>query len=265
MARLSFPNTGLSEPIVHSQKHASAKLYDYRLGTGMFPSAEHSVFFDDFYSFVVGTSITNGPAANTPWGWQSAIIDTGSTATVATTAALGATGVLSISDATASEGVSIYGTKSIQLTAGKKFFMEMRFRTDDVTDNDFMFGLSDLTAVVNPEDLWNTTSANLVSFGILDGGSGYPTMLADASNSGTTAQAQTVKQCVVNTWHVMAIGYNGAKLRGYLDGREVLVWSSADSTIPTGVALAPFFGSRNGDGAGGAANYIDYVRWAIER
>lgn len=267
MARLNYINTGLTEPIVHSQRGASAKLFDYRVGTGLGPSAEHNVFFDDFHQFVVATAITNGPVANTPWSWQGAIIDSGATSVIDTTAAIGATGVLKMSDATASEGVAVYGTKSIQLTSGKKFFMEMRVRTDDVTDNIIQFGLSDLTATTNPEDLWTTTAANLVALGIQDG-AGTLTMLADKSNSGTTLQTSSLTtgySMVADTWHVLAIGYNGAKLRGYIDGKEVLLWSSADSTIPTGVALAPFFGVLNGNGAGGNNNYVDYVRWAIER
>lgn len=239
------------------------KQYAYRTGLGMMGSAEYSVFMDDFYSFIVATAITNGPVANTPWGWQSAIIDTGATAVIDTTAALGATGVLQLSDATVSEGVAVYGVKGIQLTAGKKFFMEMRCRTNDVTDNAVQFGLSSLTAVVNPEDLWTTVATDLVAFGILDGAA-TPVMLSDKSNGGTVVQTGS-KSMVADTWHILAIGYDGVSLKGYVDGNEALTWSGAASTVPTGVALAPFFGVLNGNGAGAATNYIDYVRWAIQR
>lgn len=254
---------GFNESIVMAGGSAQGP-YAYRTGIGMVPSTEWSVFFDDFYSFVVSTAITNGPVANTPWGWQSAIIDTGSTAVVDTTAALGATGVLQLSDATVSEGVAIYGTKTLQLTAGKRFMMEMRVRTTDVTDNAIQFGLSDLTATTNPEDLWTTTAASVVSFGILDGAA-TAGMLSDKSNSGTVVQAGT-RSMVVNTWHVLAIHYDGIGLRGYVDGKLSLLWSgAAATTIPTGIGLAPFFGTLNGDGAGAASNYFDYIRWAVER
>lgn len=256
-------STGFKGPIVHSPSTKQG-LYPYRSGMAMTACAEFDVFHDDFHSFVVATAITNGPVANTPWGWQGAVIDTGATAAVDTTAALGATGTLLLSDATASEGVAIYGTKSVQLTSGKKFFMEMRVRTDDVTDNAIQFGLSALTATTNPEDLWTTTAADVLTFGLLDG-SAYPQMLSDKSNSGTSVQTQTEKLLVVNTWHVLAIEYDGTKVRGYVDGKQVLVWSGAAATIPTGVALAPFFGTLNGNGAGGNNNYIDYVRFVIER
>ena len=238
--------------------------YRYRHRMGLVACAEFDVFHDDFHQFVVGTAITNGPVANTPWGWQGAIIDTGATAAVLTTAAVGANGVLNMSDATASEGVAIYTNKTFQFTAGKRFFMETRVRTSDVSDNAVVFGLSDQTAVTNPEDLWTTTAANVVTFGILDG-SAYPQMLADKSNSGTASQTQTNKIMVADTWHVLAIAYDGATLRGYVDGDEALVWGSASTTIPTGVALGLFVGTLNGDGAGAATNYVDYVRAVSER
>lgn len=246
--------SAITGPLKHSPVSNQAN-YQYRSGMAMVECAEFMVFHDDFVKPV---------ATNVPSGWSAAIIDTGATTVTDTTAAVGVNGVLLMSDATASEGAAFYGAKSIQLTAGKKFFMEMRVRTDDVTDNAIQFGLTDLTAVVNPEDIWTTTAANLVAFGILDG-SAYPTMLADKSNSGTTAQAQTEKAMVASTWHTLAISYDGVNLHGFVDGYKVLDWSSASTTIPTGVALAPFVGVLNGNGAGGNNNYVDYIRIVQER
>lgn len=249
-AKLNMPGTG--------------KAYDYRAFTGMFPSAEWSVFFDDFLQpWIPGTAITNGPVAQTPSNWQAAIVDTGATVAVNTTAAIGANGVLTIADATASEGAAVYGQKTIQLTSGKKFWIEARVRTDDVTDNTLQFGLSDVTASTNPEDLWTTTAANLVAFGILDGDATV-TMLSDAGNSGTAA-ALGDRDMVASTWHTLAIFYDGVNLHGYIDGQRTITWAGAASTVPTGVALAPFFGALSGNGAGGNLNVFDYVRWVSER
>ena len=253
--------TAFSSPLLDS---GQVSKYRYRHRMGMVPSAEFDVFHDDFHSFVVATAITNGPVANTPWGWAGAIIDSGATVAVNTTAAIGATGVLTFADATASEGAAIYTTKSFQIRTGKRFFVEVRFRTDDVSDNAIQFGLSDQTAVTNPEDLWTTTAANLVAFGLLDG-SAYPQMLADDNNGGTSAQTQTNKLLVADTWHTLAIGYNGSQLRGYVDGDEALVWSSAASTIPDERAMGLFFGHINGNGAGGNVVVLDYVRAVFER
>lgn len=225
--------------------------YSYRSGMGLIPTAEFLVDFDDFTGLVT---------TNVPAGWAAAIIDTGATAVTSTTATIGANGVLLLSDATASEGVAIHKPRCVQLIPGKRFFMEMRVRTDDVTDNAIQFGLTDLTAVVNPEDLWTTVAANLVAFGILDGSAGTR-MLSDAGNSGTTVQSGT-RSLVANTWHILAIEYNGSGLRGYVDGKLSQTWSGV---IPTAVALAPFFGVLNGDGAGGAVNSVDYIRFVAER
>jgi hypothetical protein len=257
MAQNSF---AVTESIVHGP-FPNQKKYVYRVGMGMVPSAEFDVGFDDFHQFVVATAITNGPVANTPWGWQGAVIDAGATVAVNTTAALGATGALTLADATASEGAAVYGTKSLQLTSGKKFFIEMRVRTDDVTDNAIQFGLSDLTATTNPEDLWTTTAANLVAFGLLDG-SAYPQLLTDASNAGTAALTQTERLMVADTWHVLGIGYDGVAVTAHVDGHQVL---RTTTTIPTGVALAPFFGHINGNGAGGNVVVVDFIRWVVER
>lgn len=250
---------GFSESIVMAGASPQAA-YSYRTGIGMVPSTEWSVFFDDFYQFIVSTSITNGPPANAPITWSNAIIDTGATATVLTTATVGANGVLALADATASEGVAICGTKSIQLIPGKKFMMEMRVRTNDVTDNAIQFGLSDLTAVVNPEDLWTTTSDNVLAAGILDG-SALVGVLADEANAGTAAVAGT-RSMVVDTWHILGLLYDGIAASVYVDGKLSVTTAV---TVPEAVALAPFFGHINGNGAGGATVFVDYVRWSSER
>lgn len=225
--------------------------YSYRSGMGLIPSAEFMVDFDDF---------TLTGSSNVPDGWQTAVIDTGATSTIATGAGICATGGLLLSDATASEGIAIHKPKVFQLTIGKRLFMEARVRTDDVTDNALQFGLTALTAATNPEDLWTTVQADLIAFGILDG-SAATVMLSDASNSGTTIQTGT-RSMVADTWHTLAIAYDGNRLRGFVDGKLSLLWSGV---IPTGVALAPFIGVLNGNGAGGNNNYFDYVRVVIER
>jgi len=248
-------STGFKEPLVHSPESNQGH-YKYRSGLGMMACAEHNIFHEDFVQLIT---------TNVPAGWAAAILDADGTITADTTAAIGANGVAILTSATASAGAAAYMPKAIQLTATKKFFMEMRVYTDDVVDNTFQFGLTDLTAVVNPEDLWTTVAANLVAFGILDGGSGYPTMLSDKANSGTTAQAQTTKALSASTWYTLAIEYDGVNLHGYVDGKRVLTWGSASTTIPTGVALAPFFGYINGNGAGGNHVYVDYIRYAQER
>lgn len=244
---------GVNESVVHAPK-SQANPYWYRGGLGMFGSAEFQVKMDDFVDVV---------ASNVPSGWTAAITDTGGTTTTATTATLGANGVLVIADATASEGAAFYGAKGLQLISGKKMFMEMRFRTGDVSDNAVQFGLSALTAVTNPEDLWTTAADDVVAFGLLDG-SAYPQMLSDAGNSGSTAETGTLA-VTADTWTTLGIYFDGSALFGFVNGVQSLKWSQASTTIPTAVALAPFVGHINGNGGGAAVVLIDYVRWAFQR
>lgn len=244
--------SGLLETVTFAPNVAD-KEYPYRTGLGMMSSAEAVYYFDDFTQAVV---------TNVPTGWTAAIVDSGGTITVSTTAATGANGVLAVADATASEGAAAYGSKTVQLTAGKKFFMEARLRTNDVTDNVVQFGLSAVTASSNPEDLWTTTAADVATLGILDGAATIG-MLADKSNSGTAVQNSSAV-LVADTWTTLAIAYDGANLQAYKDGKLILTWATA-AAIPTGVALAPFFGHINGNGAGGNTVLFDYIRYAVER
>lgn len=233
---------------------ATGRAYPYRSNLGMMNSAEFVVFHDDFIQAV---------ATNVPTGWTAAIIDTGATLVASTTAgSLGATGGALIASDGTSEGVSIYLPKGVQLTAGKKFVIEARVQTAIAAETDVQIGLSDLTATTNPEDLWTTTSANLVAFGTL-AGSATTKMLSDKTNSGTTVQTGT-RVLSNTTWHTLAVAYDGVNLRGYVDGKESLLWASASTTIPTGVALSPFLGARTGATAGNVTTF-DYFRVMIER
>lgn len=245
---------GFTESLVHAPV-SNYGAYKYRSKMGMMNSAEFTVLFDDLVRPI---------ATNVPEDWSAAIIDIGATLTASTTAGSpGNTGAAVIASDGASEGVAVYMPKAIQLTSGKKFFMEMRCRTNNAAEVDLQFGLSDLTATTNPEDLWTTVAANLVAFGLL-AGSAYPKMLSDKANSGTSVQAQTLKALSNDTDYILAIGYDGTTLSAYINGVEVITWSGAAATIPTGVALAPFFGGRTGATASNTST-VDYVRFVIER
>lgn len=241
--------TGFKGPIVHGPRSTSEG-YPYRTGMGMMPSAEFAVFHDDFLLPF---------ASNTTTGWT-AIIDTGGTNITNLTAAIGANGAVAMNSDDVSEGSALYGAKSFQLTSGKKMVIECRVRCNDVTDNAFQFGLSDLTAVTNPEDLWTTAAANVVAFGILDG-SAVTGVLCDAANAGTSVSAGT-KSMTVDTWHLLSIQFDGSKVNCYVDG-DLSV--STSTTIPTGTALALFVGHLNGNGAGNNTSFVDYIRVLSER
>lgn len=253
-------SVGFKGPIIHSPV-SNQGTYGYRSKAGMIPSAESAVYHNDFFE---------NPASNAVPG-TTAIIDTGATITAAATDAVSYTGVIRITDATASEGAAMYWPKGIQLGQGKKFFMEVRCKTSDVTDNNLQFGLSDLTAVTNPEDLYTTTAANLIAVGILDGDA-TPCVLADKDNSGSTIESAsgTDYDLVADTWTTLAFEVSGSAansnmaLNVYKDGRKIITWST-ETTIPDDLTLAPFIAMVNGNGAGGNTADFDYVRWSIER
>lgn len=239
--------SGITESLVHAP--TLGKNYSYRSGMGMIPSAEWEVFFDDFAGSI---------ATNVPVGWAAAIIDTGATVVKDATA----TSALYFDSDGTTEGAAIYLPKGLFLTVGKRFFMEMRFKTEVADDSDVQFGLSDLTATVNPEDLWTTTAANVIAFGVLDGDATVG-LLSDASNGGTSVQLGN-RDLVSGTWHTLAISYDKAGLRGWVDGKLAVTWSGAAATIPTATALAPFVGWRNGSAAT-TEGQLDYVRYVLER
>lgn len=254
--------TGLKESIVHSPVSAQGS-YPYRSGGGLIPSAEYAVYFNDFFE---------NPSSNAVPG-TSAIIDTGATITAAATDAVSYTGVIRITDATASEGAAMYWPKGIQLGLGKKFFMEVRVKTSDVLDNDLQFGLSALTATTNPEDIYTTTTTDLISVGILDGDATIGALI-DKNNSGSTVvnAAGTTYDLVADTWTTLAFEVGGTAanssmwVKVYKDGQLAIDSDQfAETTIPDDLALAPFIAMRNGNGAGGNTADFDYVRWSLER
>jgi len=248
--------TGLKENLVHSiiSNHWP---YPYRSKCGIIPSGEYSVYMDDFYL---------APTTNALPG-TTAIIDVGATVVAAETDAISYSGVLKFASDAVSEGATVYWPKGIQLGLGQKFFMECRVNTASAAGTDVQFGLSALTAVVNPEDVWTTAATDLISFGVLSGDSTV-TMLCDKNNSGSTAQLGTI-DLVDATWHTLGIEVTGTaanstmSVKGYVDGELAITWSG-ETTIPDDLALAPFIGFRTGAAAGNIG-YFDYVRWSIQR
>ena len=231
--------------------------YTYRSNSGIIPSAENAVYFNDFFE---------NPSSNAIPG-TSVVIDTGATVTAAATDAISYTGVLKFASDGTTEGSAMYWPKGIQLGLGKKFFMECRVYTAAAADTDVQFGLSSLTATTNPEDLWTTTAADLIAFGVLDGDATV-TMLCDKNNSGAAANLGTIDLSDA-TWHTLAIEVTGTAaagtmgVKGYVDGKLAITWD-VETEIPDDLTLAPFIGARTG-GVAGNIVYFDYVRWSLER
>jgi len=246
-------STGFKGPIVFGPE-TNQKRYPYRTGCGMFPSAEWFTFFDDFLGAEESDSLSHG-------GWLT-ITDTGKTLVNGDTHA----GSVVISSDGASEGIGFYLPKCIQL-ASKKFFMEVRVKTDDADDTDVQFGLSDLSATSDPEDLWDTSNADGIAAGVLDGDATV-VLVYDKNNGGPVTETGTI-DLANDTFATLAIAYDGgatpgdSSLRLYVNGQEAAA-AATEAQVPEDVVLAPFFAARTGGDANHTITF-DYFRFSVER
>lgn len=248
--------THFKGPVLHGP-HSPKGTYAYRHNAGMMPSAEYAVYHNDFFE-AAATNVIPGTTA---------IIDTGATITNAATDAISYTGVLKIASDGTTEGAALYWPKEIQLGQGKKFFMEVRCYTADADDTDVQFGLSAITATTNPEDIWTTTTTDLIAVGVLDGDATVG-VLTDKNNGGDAVQLGTYDLSDA-TWHTIGFEVSGTaadstmQVKVYVDG-QLAITSDTETTIPDDLALAPFIGGRTGGDAAHVV-YFDYVRWSLER
>jgi hypothetical protein len=227
-----------------------APAFSYRNGMGLIDSMEYATFFDDFRDAV---------SSNAPAGGYTAIIDTGATLVASNTLGTDNTGSIVIGSDGANEGVSVYLPERLQLLAGKRFWMEMRYRSTLPAETTVQMGLSSVTATTNPEDLWLTASADVLAFGTLVG---VPSMLADLANAGTAVvTGDSTTFAASPTWHVLGLYFDGARAFGYVNGKQKVTTAT---TIPVSVTLAPFFGALVGATAGNLIT-IDYFRYVQER
>ncbi len=257
---MPIQGAAFAEPVVFAPQ-PSQKKFPYRTGMGMVPSAEFLVFFDDFESFVAATTFA-------PAGWTT-ILDSGANINMVQTAgSLGATGAITFLESTTSEGAAIYrsqliDTGTVQLTVGKRAFIEVRMQTNDVTDHTFYFGFSSATVITAASDLYDASAADLGALGITDGGSGALLMKTDLA-AATIVDTATTGTMVVNTWTTLALEWDGvSSLKAYKDGKIIGTVTSA--VLPVGVSVTPFFSAVNGNTGASAVTALDYLRYVIER
>lgn len=246
-------STGFKGPLVYGPDNA----YAYRKGMGMVNSNEWIVFFDDF---------TGDVASNVPAGWDNGVIDTGCTVTNADLAG----GVLLFDSDADNEGAAVWLNKSVALN-GKKFFMECRVKMEDVSAMTFQMGLSDLTAITNPEDIWTTTTTDYIAFGNLDAAT--VSLTYDKNNGGTVTETNTNTTAATladDTYAILAISYDGAStlqdgsLKAWVNGTQVAS-ALTEAQVPDDLPLAPFIGMLAGHATTADVAHVDYVRFALER
>lgn len=251
--------SGFKEPLRHSPA-ATVAPYAYRSNTGMVPSAEHAVYFDDFFGLgydgtqvapIGAVSIEDTGAA---WGHVAASSDNGQ-------------GVLSITSDGTAEGCTAYWPGGVRVGLGKKFFMEVRMKTEDADDTDMQFGIADDASVTNPEDLFTTAATDLIALGVIDGSANL-VLLTDKSNGGDAAQ-DTGYDVSDDTWATYAIEVDGLaansdmSVKVYVNG-NLTYTADTETTIPDDLILYPFIGGRTGGAAGHDISF-DYVRWSVTR
>jgi hypothetical protein len=224
----------------------------------MVPSAEYLHFFDDF---------VGDPSSNAPPGW-SVVISTG--ATVVTSDEHG--GVLQFTSDGVDEGAVIHMEECVQLT-GKKFFLEARVKVEDADDNIVAIGLTAPASIAanTPADAYDTTQADVIAFGTTVDADPTPVLTYDKNNGGIVTETPTGTSFDLadNTWHTIAIAYNGAttpgngSLTAYVDGK-LAAYAATAAQVPEDVALAPFFYGGVEDDATDLIQ-VDYVRFVVER
>lgn len=242
---------GFNESIVLARD----RNYPYQTGMGMINSREWIVHFDDFIGSEASDELN--------YGGYLTLQDAGETLVNADEHG----GAVTISSDGTSEGIGFYLPKCIKLT-GKKFFMEVRAKTADADDTDLVFGLSDLSATSDPEDLWDTSNADGIACGVFDGSAALK-LIYDKDNTGPVTETSTVATLSDATYATLAISYNGATDPG---NNAVQFWkdgvlagaAGTNAQIPEDVVLAPFFAFRTGGDAAHTGTF-DYFRWAVER
>ncbi len=256
---MPIQGAAFAEPVVFAPQ-PSQKKFPYRTGMGMVPSAEFLVMFDDFDGFAAATTFA-------PPGWTT-ILDTGATIAPVQTAALGATGVINLTSDNVSEGAAIYrsyaiDTGTVQLSVGKRAFIETRVYLNDVTDHTFYFGFTSATVITDPEDLYDASAADLAALGITDAGAGALVIKTDLA-AATIVNTATTGTMVAATWTVLALEWDGvSSIKAYKDGKIIGTVTSA--VLPVAVSVTPFVAAVSGDGGAANQTYVDYVRYVIER
>lgn len=146
---------------------------------------------------------------------------------------------------------------SFALAAGKKAFWACRFKASDVTQNDLMIGLVNVST-----DPFGTAITDGIYFQSLDGVATCDLICRKNATTGSTSKASFATLAndtfVVLTWY-----YDGAgKLYGGLNGTIIAVLDVA-SYFPD-AALSPIMAIQAGE-AGAETMTIDYIFAATER
>ena len=138
------------------------------------------------------------------------------------------------------------------IEAGKKAWLKCRFKINDVTQSDFIFGLHST----------DTTPQDATMRFLFESVDGSAALYFNVDDDTTDADSDTVATLVDDTWIVIAAYYDGAgNIKLYADG--VHVTTMTDVSVP-GAEMAVGFGCLTGEAAAQTCS-IDYILAAKER
>ncbi len=138
------------------------------------------------------------------------------------------------------------------LMTGKKTWMEIRFKINDVTQSDFIFGLHST----------DTTPQDATYRAFFESVDGSAAIYFNVDDDTTDTDSSTVATLVDDTWIKLAAYFDGGStIKLYADG--VHVTTMEDVTVPAS-EMAVGFGCLTGEAAAQTCS-IDYILVASER
>jgi len=211
--------------------------------TGFLPVPDPSnvqMYFNDFHVYTAGD-----------WTETATSVGTGTSASAISDAA---GGVVTLTSAANENDGAFYESQgeSWTITAGKKMWIKVRFKTSDATQSDIIFGLHSTSTT--PQ-----TAANRFLFESVDGSAAVYFNSDDNTNDEDSTTVATLADA---TWITLAAYYDGAG-NVLLFADNVHITTFTPTTIPT-TELALGWGQLNGSASVETLD-VDYILVAKER
>lgn len=207
---------------------------------GFLDPSQQQVYWNDFHVYTSGD-----------WTETATSVGAGTSASAISDAA---GGVVTLTSAANENDGAFYESQgeSWTITAGKKMWLKIRFKTSDATQSDIIFGLHSTSTT--PQ-----TAANRFLFESVDGSAAIYFNSDDNTND---EDSDTVATLADATWIELAAYYDGkGNIELYADGSKITTFTP--TTIPT-TELALGWGQLNGSASVETLD-VDYILVAKER
>lgn len=200
-------------------------------------------FIDEF----VNTAIAS---ADAPSAYTTTLVETGAGETTVALEAGAVGGVLLITtDAADNDGANIQAKgEAFKLVSGKPCYFGIRFKIDEVTQSDFLFGL----CITDTDLLGGMTDG--AYFRKVDGSAAVTFNLEKDS---TETNSGTILTAVADTWYVLEFFFDGTNIDSYVDG--VPQTRLALTNLPNDEELTPSIHFLTGEAVSHACR-VDWIR-----